>query len=115
VSLTLGVAAVGGSEARSVALYRMTLLFLTTLKLARNFAFASLISYSWCSSNSRYSSSGKVSQVGSMMLLGEMSELAIEGRFDRSLREVLGGVAKSVLATIWAPITVMITGGDALC
>jgi hypothetical protein len=37
VSLTLGTAAVGQSEARSVDRCRTTLLFLSTLKLARNF------------------------------------------------------------------------------
>jgi hypothetical protein len=98
VSLTLGVAAVGGSEAKSVARCRTTLLFLSTLKLAKNFAFASLISCSWCYSNSSCSSAGKVSQVSSIMLLGETSELslepAIKGRSDRSSCNVPSGVAK---------------------
>jgi hypothetical protein len=89
---------VGRSEARSVARCRTTLLFLSTLKLARNFSFASLISCSWCSSNSRSSLAGKVSQVGLMMLLGETSEPsfepAIKGQSDRFLCKVPGGVAK---------------------
>jgi hypothetical protein len=38
VSFTSGVAIVGRSEARSVARCRMTFLFMSTLKLARNFA-----------------------------------------------------------------------------
>jgi hypothetical protein len=86
VLLTLGISGVGRSEAGSVARCRTTLLFLSTLKLARNFAFASWISCSLCSSNWSCSTADKVSQVGSMMLLGETSELsldpAIEGRFD---------------------------------
>jgi hypothetical protein len=68
------------------------------LKLARNFACASFISCSLCSSNFRCSSADRVSQVGSMMLLEETSELsfelAIEGRSDRSSREFPSGVAK---------------------
>jgi hypothetical protein len=99
VLLTLGVAVVGRSEARSVASCRTTFLFLSILKLARNFAFASLISCSRCSSNSSCSSAGKVSQVGSMLLLVETSELsfepAIDGRSDRSSREFPSGVAKN--------------------
>jgi hypothetical protein len=46
--------------------------------LVRNFAFASLINSSWCSSNSSCSLVGKMSQVGSMMLLGETLELSFE-------------------------------------
>jgi hypothetical protein len=84
VLLTLGVFVVGRSEARSVARCRTTLLFLSTLKSARNFAFASWISCSWRSSNRSCSSAGKVSHVGLMILLVETSELsfepAIEGR-----------------------------------
>jgi hypothetical protein len=87
--LTSRVVAVGQREARSIARCRTTLLFLSTLKLARNFAFSSWISCSLCSSNWNISSAGKVSQVGSMILLGETSELslepAIEGRFDESI------------------------------
>jgi hypothetical protein len=98
VSLTLGVAVVGRSEARSVARCRTTLLFVPTLKLARNFAFASWISCSLCSLNWICSSAGKVSQVGSMILLGETSELSpeptIEDRSDRSICDVPSGVAK---------------------
>jgi hypothetical protein len=86
VLLTLGMSGVGRSEAGSVAHCRTTLLFLSTLKLARNLAFASWISCSLCSSNWSCSSADKVSQAGSIILLGEMSELsfepAIEGRFD---------------------------------
>jgi hypothetical protein len=78
VLLTLGVSVMGRSEARSVARCRTTLLFLSTLKLARNFAFASWVSCSLCSSNWSYSSADKVSQVGSMILLGETSELSLE-------------------------------------
>jgi hypothetical protein len=89
---------VGHSEAGSVARCRTTLLFLSTLKLAKNLAFASWIICSLCSSNWSCSSAGKVSQVGSMMLLGETSELslepAIEGRFDRSKYVFPSGVAK---------------------
>jgi hypothetical protein len=98
VLLTLGVIVVGRSEARSVARCRTTLLFLSTLKSARNFAFASWISYSWRFSNRSYSSAGKVSHVGVMILLVETSELsfepAIEGRFDRSICVFPSGVAK---------------------
>jgi hypothetical protein len=101
--LTLGISGVGRSEAGSVVRCRTTLLFLSTLKLARNFAFASWISCSLCSSNWSCSSAGKVSQVGSIILLGEMSELslepAIKDRFDESICAVPSGVAKSVLVT----------------
>jgi hypothetical protein len=94
---------VGRSEAGSVARCRTTLLFLSTLKLAKNFAFASWIIFSLCSSNWSCSSVGKVSQVGSMMLLGEISELclepAIEGRFDASIFVVPSGVAKKYVDT----------------
>jgi hypothetical protein len=101
---------VGRSEAGSVARCRTTLLFLSTLKLAKNFAFASWIICSLCSSNWSCSSAGKVSQVGSMILLVETSELsfepAIEGRFDRSICIVPSGVAKKYVDTFWeAPIT----------
>ena len=96
--LTFGVIVVGRSEARSVARCRTTLLFLSTLKLAKNLAFASWIICSLCSSNWSCSSAGNVSQVGSMMLLVETSEIsfepAIEGRFDRSICVVPSGVAK---------------------
>jgi hypothetical protein len=113
----LGVAAVGQSEARSVARCRTTLLFLSTLKLARNFAFAYLISYSWCSSNSNCSSVSKVSQVSSMMLLGETSELSFEPALMADLigLHVISPVEspKSVLVPIWTAITVMRTGGGA--
>jgi hypothetical protein len=51
VLLTLGVSVMGRSEARSIVRCRTTLSFLYTLKLARNFAFASWISCSLCSSN----------------------------------------------------------------
>jgi hypothetical protein len=89
---------VGRSEAGSVARCRTTLLFLSTLKLAKNLAFASWIICSLCSSNWSCSSASNVSQVGSMMLLGEISELslepAIEGRFDRSKYAFPSGVAK---------------------
>jgi hypothetical protein len=89
---------VGRSEAGSVARCRTTLLFLSTLKLAKNLAFASWIIGSLCSSNWSCSSAVNVSQVGSMMLLGEISELslepAIEGRFDRSKYFFPSGVAK---------------------
>jgi hypothetical protein len=89
---------VGRSEAGSVARCRTTLLFLSTLKLAKNLAFASLIICPLCSSNWSCSSAGNVSQDSSMMLLGEISELslepAIEGRFDDSVFVVPSGVAK---------------------
>jgi hypothetical protein len=94
---------VGRSEAGSVARCWTTLLFLSTLKLAKNFAFASWISCSLCSSNWSYSSSDKVSQVGSIMLLEETSELSleptIEGRFDGSRYVVPSGVAKKYVDT----------------
>jgi hypothetical protein len=100
----------GWSEAGSVARCRTTLFFLSTLKLAKNFAFASWIIRSLCSSNWSCSSAGKVSQVGSMMLLGEISELclesAIEGRFDASIFVFPSGVAKKYVDTfLEAPIT----------
>jgi hypothetical protein len=78
VLLTSGVVVVGQSEARSVTCYRTTLLFLSTLMLDRNFAFASWISRSLCFSKWSCSSAGKVSQVGSMILLGETSEVSLE-------------------------------------
>jgi hypothetical protein len=103
VLLTLGVIIVGQSEARSVARCRTTLLFLSTLKSARNFAFASWISCSWRSSNRSCSLAGKVSHVGVMILLVETSELsfepAIEGRFDRSICVVPSGVTKKYVGT----------------
>jgi hypothetical protein len=109
VLLTSEVVTVGRSEARSVARCRTTLLFLSTLKLSRNFAFASWIRCSLCSSNWSCSSAGKVSQVGSMILLGETSELslepAIEGRSNEFICVVPSGVAKSVLVPFGAPIT----------
>jgi hypothetical protein len=119
MSLTLGVAAVGKSEGRSVARCRTTLLFLSTLKLARNFAFASWISCSLCSSNWSCSSACKVSQVDSIILPVETSELsfepAIKCRFDRSVRDALAESPKSVLASIRTPTTALRTGGGALC
>jgi hypothetical protein len=101
---------VGRSEAGSVARCRTTLLFLSTLKLAKNFAFASWIICSLCSSNWSCSSAGKVSQVGSMMLLGKISELslepAIQGRFDEFRCVFPSGVAKKYVGTfLEAPIT----------
>jgi hypothetical protein len=103
VSLTSGVVVVGRSEARSVSRCRTTLLFLSTLKLAKNFTFASCISCSLCSSNWSCSSADKVSQVGSMILLGETSELslepAIEGRPDRSICAITHAVAKKCVGT----------------
>jgi hypothetical protein len=56
-----------GSERSQIS---RSLLFMSTLKLARNFAFASWISCSLCSLNWSCSSTDKVSQVGSMILLG---------------------------------------------
>jgi hypothetical protein len=110
VLLTFGVIVVGQSEARSVARCRTTLLFLSTLKSARNFAFASWISCSWRCSNRSCFSAGKASHVGVMILLVETSELslesAIEGRFDRSICVVPSGVAKKYVdALSEAPIT----------
>jgi hypothetical protein len=103
VLLTSGVVVVGRSEARSVTHCRTTLLFLSTLKFTRNFAFASWISCSLCSSNWRCSSADKVSQVGSMMLLGETSELslepAIEGRSYGSICDVPRRVTKKYVDT----------------
>jgi hypothetical protein len=103
VLLTLGVAVVGQSEARSVAHCPTTLWFLSTLKLARNLAWASLINCSLCSSNSYWSSADRISIVGSMMLLGETSEWslepAIKGQSDRSSRLVSCGVGKKCVGT----------------
>jgi hypothetical protein len=94
----IGVIVVDRSEARSVARCRTTLLFLSTLKSARNFAFASWISCSWRSSNRSCSSADKVSHVGVVILLVKTSELsfepAIEGRFDRPICVVPSGVTK---------------------
>jgi hypothetical protein len=85
-------------------------------EVGQNFACASLIICSLCSSNSSYSSAGRV---GSMMLLGEMSELsfepAIEGRYDRYLHKFISGVAKNCVGADLGPITTMSTGGGALC
>jgi hypothetical protein len=115
----LGVAAVGQSEARSVARCRTTLLILSTLKLVMNFAFLPMISCSWCSSNSSCSSAGKVSLVDSMMLVGETSKLsfepAIEDRSNRSSCEVPRGVTKKCVGTDPAPITAIRTGSGTLC
>jgi hypothetical protein len=98
VLLTSGVFVVGRSTTRSIAHCRTTLLFLSTLKLARNFVFASWISCSLCSSNWSCSSAGRVSQVGSMILLGETLELSleptIEGRSDGPISDLPIGVAK---------------------
>jgi hypothetical protein len=109
---------VGRSEAGSVARCRTTLLFLSTLKLAKNFAFASWIICSLCSSNWSCSSAGKVSQVGSMMLLGEISELslepAIEGRFDESIFVVPSGVAKKYVDALLERQTLNKNRGGAL-
>jgi hypothetical protein len=88
VLLTSRVVVVGRSEARSVARCRTTLLFLSTLKLARNFVFASWISCSLCSSNWSCSSAGKVSQVGSMILLGRLQYYPL----NRPLRADLMGL-----------------------
>jgi hypothetical protein len=115
----LGVIVVGRSEARSVARCRTTLLFLSTLKSARNFAFASWISCSWRSSNRSCSSVGKVSQVGVMILLVETSDLsfepAIEGRFDRSICVVPSGVAKKYVDAFLERQTLNKNRGGALC
>jgi hypothetical protein len=88
VLLTSGVVVVGRSEARSIARCRTTLLFLSTLKLARNFIFASWISCSLCSSNWSCLSAGKVSQVGSMILLGRLQNYPL----NRPLRADLMGL-----------------------
>jgi hypothetical protein len=110
---------VGRSEAGSVARCRTTLLFLSTLKLAKNFAFASWIICSLCSSNWSCSSAGKVSQVGSMMFLEEISELslepAIEGRFDESIFVFPGGVAKKYVDAFLERQTLNKNRGGALC
>jgi hypothetical protein len=110
VLLTLGISGVGRNEVGSVARCRTTLLFLSTLKLVKNFAFASWISCSWRSSNRSCSSAGKVSHVGVMIFLVETSELsfepAIEGRFDKSICVVPSGVTKKYVDTfLEAPIT----------
>ena len=109
----------GWSEAGSVARCRTTFLFLSTLKLAKNFAFASWIIRSLCSSNWSCSSAGKVSQVGSMMLLGEISELslepAIEGRFDELRCVFPSGVAKKYVDAFSERQTLNKNRGGALC
>jgi hypothetical protein len=120
MSLTSGVFVVGRSVARSVARCGTTLLFLSTLKLARNFVVASWIGCSLCSSNWSCSSVGKVSQVGSMILLGETSELSLEPTIEgRSNGSICAGPQRSrqkcALTPIRAPITALRTGGDALC
>jgi hypothetical protein len=104
VLLTLGVIVVGQREARSVGRCRTTLLFLSTLKSARNFAFASWISCSWRSSIRSCSSAGKVSHVGLMILLVETSELSfeptIEGRSQLVCMKIFpSGVAKKYVDT----------------
>jgi hypothetical protein len=110
---------VGQSEAGSVAQCRTTSLFLSTLKLAKNFAFASWIICSLCSSNWNCSSVGKISQVGSMMLLGEISKLspkpAIEGRFDESECVFPAESPKSMLTPFWSAKHSIRTGGGAHC
>jgi hypothetical protein len=121
VLLTLGVIVVGRSEAISVAHCRMTLLFLSTLKSARNFAFASWINCSSCSSNRSCSLVGKVSHVGVMILLVETSELsfepAIEGRFDASIFAFPSRVAKKYVDAFWSAKhptrTVVVLSGQA--
>jgi hypothetical protein len=119
VLLTLLVIVVGQGEARSVARCQTTLLFLSTLKSARNFAFASWISCSWRSSNRSCSSVGKVSHVGVMILLVETSELsfepAIEGRFDRSICVLPNGVAKKYVDAFLERQTLNKNRGGALC
>jgi hypothetical protein len=94
-------------------------LFLSTLKLAKNLAFASWIICSLCSSNWSCSSAGKVSQVGSMMLLGETSELslelAIEGRFNRSKYVFPSGVVKKYVDVFSGAKYSIRTGGGAHC
>jgi hypothetical protein len=94
VLLTLGMSCVGQSEAGSVARCRTTLLFLSTLKLARYLAFASWISCSLCSSNWSCSSADKVSQVGSIILVGEMSDLSLEPTIEGLFDDIPSGVAK---------------------
>jgi hypothetical protein len=110
---------VGRNEAGSVARCRTTLLFLSTLKLVKNFAFASWISCSWRSSNRSCSSAGKVSHVGVMILLVETSELsfepAIEGRFNRSICVVPSGVAKKYVDAFPERQTLNKNRGGALC
>jgi hypothetical protein len=110
---------VGRSEAGSIARCRTTLLFLSTLKLAKNLAFVSWIICSLCSSNWSCSSAGKVSQVGSMMLLGETSELSleptIEGRFDRSKNVFPNGVTKKYVDAFLERQTLNKNRGGALC
>jgi hypothetical protein len=119
VLLALGIFGVGRNEAGSVARCRTTLLFLSTLKLAKNFAFASWISYSWRSSNRSCSSAGKVSHVGVMILPVETSELsfepAIEGRFDRSICVFPSGVVKKYVDAFLERQTLNKNRGGALC
>jgi hypothetical protein len=118
VLLTLGISGVGQNEAGSIARCRTTFLFLFTLKLAKNLAFASWISCSWRSSNRSCSLAGKVSYVGVMILLVETSELsfepAIEGRFDRSICVVPSGVAKKYVAAFSERQTLNKNRGGAL-
>jgi hypothetical protein len=110
---------VGRSEAGSVARCRTTLLFMSTLKLAKNFAFASWISCSLCSSNWSCSSAGKVSQVSSIMLLGRLQNYHL----NRPLRADLIGLdvlspaksPKSMLTPFSGANHSIRTSGGALC
>jgi hypothetical protein len=106
VLLTLGVIVVGWSEARSVAHCRTTLLFLFTLKSARNFAFASWISCSWRSSNRSCSSIGKVSHVSVMILLVETSSYPLNRPLRADLMRLYSlspaESPKSMLTPFWS-------------
>jgi hypothetical protein len=102
---------VGRSEARSVARCRTTLLFLSSLKLARNFAFSSWINCSLCSS--RFPNSALRYCWGRCQSYPSNRPLRADliGLYVMSPAESL----KSVLAPIRTPITALRTGGGALC
>jgi hypothetical protein len=92
--------------------------FLSILKLARNFTYASLISYSLCSLDFYWSSAGRVSMVDSKWCCWEIRKIYLLNRPFRVYLIDLHAMSpmdlpKSVLALIWAPITMMCTGGGA--
>jgi hypothetical protein len=109
----------GRSEAGPVARCRTTLLFLSTLKLTRNFAFASWISCSLCSSNWSCSSAGKVFQVGSIILLGRYQSYPLNRPLRADLMSLdvfsLAESPKSVLVPFWGANHYVRTGGGARC
>jgi hypothetical protein len=101
MSLTLGVATVGRTEARSIAHFRTTLLFMSTLKFFEvvqelRLSFLDQLLLVLLKFLLFFSLQGFLSRLDDVV--GEALELsfepAIEGRSERSLREVPIGVAK---------------------